>query len=202
MINGIFRVRSSQIWSGVLITIGSVLGLLASLMLSLEAYWRALNPKTIFACDVNAKLSCSTVAESWQSTLIHWPGNGAVPNAFLGLIVFSVFVTIGVLVASGVSIPRWVEWGFRIGVVIAFIFSTWLLQQSVFVIGAMCPWCLTMDLGTVLLAFGTWRQWALGESEHHGGVYKFTIGLESLLAAIVILAALIVAVLIHYWQIF
>ena len=202
MINWIFRIRSSQIWSGVLVAIGSSLGLLASLMLSLEAYWRALNKNAVFACDVNAKLSCSAVAESWQSTLIHWPGNGAVPNAFLGLIVFSVFVTIGVLLTSGVIIPRWVEWGFRIGVVVAIIFSTWLLQQSVFVISAMCPWCLTMDLGSVLLVFGTWRQWALKRSEHHGKIYKFTIGLESLLAAIVILVVLIMIVLLHYWQIF
>ena len=231
MLEKIARVRVSDAWNGGLVTLGAVLGLVASIMLSLEAYWRALNPAQVFACDVNARLSCSTVAGSWQSTLIQWPDHGGVPNAFLGMIAFTTLVEYGVLLACGVRMPRWVEWLFRAGVVIVLIGSTWLLQQSVFVIGAMCPWCITMDAGAVILAIGAWRQWALETSDdsddrgdtvmdymidsiidlsdhhrmvitHKHGAARFAAGLESLLASVLILAALALIVMLHYWGVY
>jgi uncharacterized membrane protein len=182
-----------------LVLLGSGMGLLASFMLSLEAYWRALNPTQVFSCDVNAKLSCSSVAASWQSTLLHWPGGGAIPNAFLGLGIFAVFVTIGVFIASHATIPEWILWGFRLGVVAELVFSTWLLWESMFVIGAMCPWCLTMDLGSILLAFGAFRDWALAKGDRHPRALRFTIGMESLLVSVLILLAFAFIVVLHYF---
>lgn len=191
--NTIQSLRAHHGWTGALMIVGSGLGLLASFMLALEAYWRALQPNRTFSCDVNAKLSCSDVASSWQSTLIHLP-SGAVPNAFLGLGVFSVFVTLGVLVASGASIPRWILWGLRIGVVCTLAFASWLLYESIFIIGAMCPWCLTMDAGSILLAVGVWRQWALERADLHPRAWRFAIHLESLLVAVLILLAFAVTI--------
>jgi uncharacterized membrane protein len=169
-------------------------------MLSLEAYWKALNPNQVFSCDVDQKLSCSTVAASWQSTLLHWPGGGAIPNAFIGLAMFSVLLTLGVIIACGVKLPVWVQWGLRLGMIVEIVFSTWLLWQSMFVIGAMCPWCLTMDVGSIILMIGVLREWSLSHAEQHPGIWRFTSNLESLLVNVVILLAFGLIVTLHYFS--
>ena len=193
----IIPIRMRVWYQGVLMITGSVLGLLAALMLSLEAYWRALNPHQVFSCDVNTRLSCSDVAASWQSTLIHTP-DGAVPNAFLGLVAFAVTLTIGVVIACGWRPPEWFRWGLRAGVFLMLVFSTWLFEQSAVVIGAMCPWCLTMDVGSILLVTGVWREWAIRDADHHQRAWRFARGLESLLFIVVIL---IVIALVVLWRI-
>lgn len=36
---------------------------------------------------------------------------------------------------------------------ISFVFAYWLFFQSYFVIGALCPWCLTITVTTTLVFF-------------------------------------------------
>lgn len=186
-------VRASKVWNGLIVFLGGAIGLVASIMLTLEAYWRALKPKTVFSCDVNAKLSCSAVAGSWQSTLIRLP-EGPVPNAVLGIAAFTVILTLGVVYACGVRMPTWFNWLFRLGVVLELVFASWLLYQSMFVIKAMCPWCLAMDGGSLLMFIGMIRLWFAD----HDGLRGFIAGAWSLLLEVVIIAAAVVAVTLHY----
>ena len=64
--------------------------------------WRA-NPGQKLSCDVNAVMSCSTVAESWQAEVVKFAGL-SFPNAFFGIAAESVFVTIAVIGLTKVAV--------------------------------------------------------------------------------------------------
>lgn len=194
------RLRLNTIWNGLWVAGGGALSLLAAMMLTLEAYWRALEPEKTFMCDVNEKLSCSAVADSWQAQLIHLP-EGPVPNAVLGIMAFTVITVLGVVYACRFKAPTWFNWCFRIGVFTCLVFSTWLLQQSMFVIKAMCPWCLTMDVGMILATIGTLRLWGAskGDGNNHGSrFFRFTGDLASLLVEVLVIVAFGLGIFFYY----
>lgn len=200
MLLKIKRLRLNPIWNGLCVAGGGALSLLAAMMLSLEAYWRALEPEKTFMCDVSEKFSCSVVADSWQAQLIHLP-EGPVPNAMLGIMAFTVITVLGVVYACRFKAPTWFNWCFRIGVIACLIFSTWLLQQSMFVIKAMCPWCLTMDVGMILATIGTLRLWGAskGDGNNHGSrFFRFTGDLSSLLVEVLVIVAFGLGIFFYY----
>lgn len=91
---------------------------------------------------MNAVLSCSTVAESWQAEIVKFAGLNF-PNAFFGIAAESVFVTIAVIGLAKVAVPRWFALCTWLGGLAALAYSYWLTTQSLFVINAMCrgAWC-------------------------------------------------------------
>lgn len=122
--------------------ISSLLGLAASLVLSVEAITLAADPNAVFSCDINEKISCVKVALSWQANLLGFP------NAYLGLIAEPVVITLAVAGLGGVLFPRWfmnLALGFY---AIGLVFAYWLFFQAYFVIGALCPWCLLVTVTT------------------------------------------------------
>jgi Vitamin K epoxide reductase family. len=47
--------------------IGSIIGLMASFVLAVDALELAAYPNAVFSCDISAKISCRTVRSTWQS---------------------------------------------------------------------------------------------------------------------------------------
>ncbi len=131
--------------------LGSGLGLLASFVLSLEALHLAQHPGGALNCDVNAVLSCSTVAQHWSATVFGFP------NSFVGMMTVPVMITVVVALLAGARLPRWFvrsAWG---GAVLGMIFALWMFYMSFVVIRVLCPWCLTLDVGMLLIFFGMTR---------------------------------------------
>ena len=123
--------------------ISSTLSLIASLVLSIDAWKLASNPNSKLACDINAIVSCGKVAKSWQSTLLGFP------NAFLGLMTEPVVITLAI---AGLGLVAFPKRFLRVAHVIygaGLIFALWLLSQSFFVIKAFCPWCLLVTVSTI-----------------------------------------------------
>lgn len=153
--------------------VSSVLGLIASLVLSIEAITLAADPNASLSCDISDKISCAQVGLSWQANLLGFP------NSFLGLIAEPVVITIAVAALGGVRFPRWFMNAAMAVYFIGLAFAYWLFVQAYFYIGALCPWCLLitvttttvfMSLMRVCLAENTFRlpdrahqrvQWAL-----------------------------------------
>jgi uncharacterized membrane protein len=125
--------------------VSSLLGLLASLVLSIDAIKIAANPDVILSCDISSKISCTTVGETWQANLLGFP------NAFLGLISEPVVITVAVAALGGVRFPRWFMITAQVFYSIGFLFAYWLFYQAYFVIGALCPWCLLITVTTTLV---------------------------------------------------
>jgi uncharacterized membrane protein len=131
--------------------IGSVIGLIAAFVLAVDALTLAANPDAIFSCDISAKISCGTVGTTWQANLLGFP------NAYLGLISEPVVITVAIAALGGVVFPRWFMLTAQAFYSIGFTFAYWLFFQSYFVIGALCPWCLTITFTTTLVFFSITR---------------------------------------------
>lgn len=134
----------------------AILSLLASFVLSYDAIVLAGNPNAVLSCSINAVIDCVKVGTTWQANVFGFP------NAFLGLISEPVVMTIAVASLSGVRFPRWFMFTGNFCYLLGVIFAYWLLYQSTFVIGALCPWCLLVTLSTTFV-FTSMTQWNILE---------------------------------------
>lgn len=141
------RLRHSRAAVWVTMLVASVASLVASLVLSVDAVRLAENPNADLGCNINAVISCGTVATSWQSSLLGFP------NAFLGLITEPVVITVAVASLGGVVFPRWFMVAAQVVYTIGLAFAYWLFYEAMFDIGALCPWCLLITVATTLVFF-------------------------------------------------
>ena len=141
--------RHGATWTYLVMLLASAVALLVSFILAAETLQLARNPDQALVCDVNSVLSCSSVAQSWQAEIIHI-GSLSFPNAFFGIAFESVFVTIAVLGLSKSPMPRWFALCTWLGGLAALIYAYWLFTQSLFVINALCPWCLLLMFATTI----------------------------------------------------
>lgn len=141
--------RHGSTWTYGVMLFASVIALLVSFILSAETLSLARHPNQLLSCDINSVLSCSTVAQSWQSEIIKF-GTLSYPNAFFGIAAESVFVTLAVLGLLQVRVPRWFATCTWFGGLLALLYAYWLFTQSVFVIQALCPWCLVLMFSTTV----------------------------------------------------
>jgi uncharacterized membrane protein len=137
--------RHSNWWIFGTMLFSAALSLTASLVLSIDAVRLAADPNTNLSCNINTVVSCGTVAASWQAHLFGFP------NAFLGLIAEPIVITIAVASLGGVRFPRWFMFAAQVGYTAGVVFAYWLLYQSTFNIGALCPWCLVITVSTTLV---------------------------------------------------
>lgn len=131
--------------------VSGVIGLYTSFVLSIEALTIAGDADASLSCDLNAFISCGTVARSWQAELFGFP------NAFLGIAAESVVVTLAVAMIGGVVFPRWFMLSAQAIYTAGLVFAWWLFQQSFTEIGALCPWCLLITVTTTLVWAGLTR---------------------------------------------
>ncbi|MGC4154066.1 MAG: vitamin K epoxide reductase family protein [Propionicimonas sp.] len=141
----VHRFRQSNTWIFSYMLMSSLISLIASLVLSIEAIELAGNPNAALSCNINEVISCGKVGITWQANLFGWP------NAFLGLIAEPVVITIAVASLGKVKFPRWFMFSAQIVYTIGLIFAYWLFYQSMFHINALCPWCLLVTLSTTLV---------------------------------------------------
>lgn len=132
-----------------LIVLGGI-GLAAAFTLMVDKVKILQNPDFRPSCDINPVLSCGSVMVTDQASVFGFP------NPMLGLIGFSIVVTMGVLYASGVHPPRWMQIGLGGGALAGVVFVHWLAYQSLYEIGALCPWCMVVWAVTLLLSVWTW----------------------------------------------
>ncbi len=137
--------RHSRWWVFGTMTLSGVVGLVAALVLSIDAVQLAAQPQQVLVCDINAVVSCGAVARSWQAALLGFP------NAFLGLIAEPVVITIGVAGLGGTRFPRWFMVGAQGVYTLGLVLAYWLFVQSLSQIGAVCPWCLLVTVSTSLV---------------------------------------------------
>lgn len=141
--------RHSATWTYLIMLIASAVALGASLILSAETLQLARHPESALGCDLNSVVSCSAVAQSWQAEIVKF-GGLSYPNAFFGIAAESVFITIAVIGLARVKVPRWFATCTWLGGLAALAYSYWLSTQSLFVIHALCPWCLTLMFSTTI----------------------------------------------------
>lgn len=118
--------------------VGGVVGLAASFALTVERFALAADPDYLPSCDINPLLSCGSVMSAPQAGVFGFP------NPLLGLVGFTVVVVTGVLLIGRVRLPGWYWAGLQAGATFGIVFVHWLAFQSIYRIGALCPYCMVV----------------------------------------------------------
>jgi uncharacterized membrane protein len=133
--------RPSAIW----VLIAGVLGLAASVTLTVEKIEILINPDYVPTCSLNPVLSCGSVMVTPQASVFGFP------NSLIGIVSFTVVLVTGILSVAKVALPRWYWTGLAIGSLLGTVFVHWLAWQSLYNIGALCPYCMVVWAVTIPL---------------------------------------------------
>jgi uncharacterized membrane protein len=118
--------------------LGGLVGLLASAVLLIERIRLAEDSSYVPTCSINPVLSCGNVMESAQAALLGFP------NPIIGVAAFPVVIATGAALLAGGRLARWYWLGLQAGVTAAFVLICWLAFQSLYRIGALCPYCMVV----------------------------------------------------------
>ena len=153
--------RRPWIMAAFLLLTGGV-GWWGSMALITERVAKLIDPQHVLNCDINPLVSCGSVMESWQASLLGFP------NPLLGVAGFVAPIAVGVALLAGAQFERWFWWLFLTGVTGAWVFVTWLFTQSVYEIGALCPWCMLVWAAVIPMFWGL-LAWLLATGRLTGG---------------------------------
>jgi uncharacterized membrane protein len=121
-----------------ILIVGGIIGIFASIELIVQKISVLSDPNFVPNCDINPILSCGSVINTEQASLFGFP------NPVLGVIGFTIVIMFGALLLAGVVLPRTMWLGLNLGALAGMFFVIWLVGQSLYVIGALCPWCMVV----------------------------------------------------------
>src|SRR3954462_6085000 len=131
--------------SAVWVLIAGAVGLAAALTLTVEKIEILINPDYVPSCSINPVLSCGSVMITPQASAFGFP------NPLIGIVSFTIVVVTGVLAVTRVRLPRWYWVGLTGGTLLGAAFIHWLIFQSLYRIGALCPYCMGVWAVTIPL---------------------------------------------------
>jgi uncharacterized membrane protein len=138
---GVVVPRASAVW----VLVAGVIGLIAAATLTIEKIELLIDPSYVPSCSINPVLSCGSVMVTPQASEFGFP------NSLIGVVAFSVVVVTGVLALARVALPRWYWAGLAAGTLLGAVFVHWLIFQSLYRIGALCPYCMVVWSVTIPL---------------------------------------------------
>lgn len=127
------------------VLIAGAIGLTAAITLTIEKIKLLENPAYVPSCSINPVLSCGSVMVTPQASEFGFP------NSLIGIVSFTVVVVAGILAVAKVALPQWFWAGFAAGTLLGVVLVHWLIFQSLYVIGALCPYCMVVWTVTVPL---------------------------------------------------
>lgn len=128
----------------VLIVTGAI-GWYSAFELTLAKFEVLVDPDASLGCNFSLLVQCGTNLSSWQGELFGFP------NPVLGLAGFVAPIAVGAALLAGARFDRWFWIAFNVGVAGALAFVIWLISQSIFVLGTLCPWCMVVWAVTIPL---------------------------------------------------
>ena len=146
---------------------GGAIGWIGALALTIERLNVAANPDAVLSCDISPFISCKSVMLTEQASLLGFP------NSLIGLAVFVVPILIGFAILAGAKFAKWFWQLFTLGMVGGLLFVAWLFSQSLFVIGALCPYCMVTWTGMIPMF---WKQFLFSAREGIVPVPLKTVG--------------------------
>jgi uncharacterized membrane protein len=177
--------------SAVWVLIAGVIGLTAAITLTIEKIEILINPDYVPSCSINPVLSCGSVMITPQASAFGFP------NPLIGIVAFTIVVVTGVLAVVKVRLPRWYWGGLAVGTLLGVGFIHWLIFQSLYRIGALCPYCMvvwavTIPLLVVVASIALQPQLENGVARF---IYQWRWSLVTLW-----FTALILMILVRFWN--
>ncbi|GAA2103065.1 vitamin K epoxide reductase family protein [Streptomyces albiaxialis] len=137
-------VGASRAFAWMLIVTGAA-GLLAAWVITIDKF-KLLEDKGFKpACSINPVVSCGDIMESDQASAFGFP------NPMLGLATYAIVICVGVTLLANARFPRWYWLTFNFGTLFGVGFCTWLMYQSLYVIGNLCLWCNLAWIATLIM---------------------------------------------------
>lgn len=113
-----------------------IVGWWAAFSLTLDKIAVLKHPDAVLDCNVSVLVQCGKNLGSWQGSVLGFP------NPIIGLAAWVAPIIVGVSLLAGARFARWYWVLFNLGVAGAMAFVIWLMSQSIFVLGTLCPWCM------------------------------------------------------------
>ncbi len=132
-----------------ILAICGLAGFLASFILTVEKIRLIENPAYIPSCNLSPLLSCGSVMKTAEASHFGFP------NSLLGVAGFAVVASVGVAILAGAKFKRWFWLGLNAGSALGIIFLSWLFYETVYRIGALCPYCMVVWAVTIPIFFYT-----------------------------------------------
>jgi len=169
------------------IVLGAI-GWFASFELLTEYLHRLQDPDYVPNCNVSVLVSCSDNMSSTQGAIFGFT------NTIVGISAFVAPIAVGVALLAGARFSRWFWSLYQLGLLGGFIMILWLAQQSIFVLGRLCPWCMVIwTIMIPLFWISLIRPYAVGDvpvSSRSRGVAQ---GLYSWVWVIVLVLYIVIA---------
>lgn len=136
------RVLGDRGMGWLLLATGSA-GFAAAFTLAIEKFRLLSNPLYVPSCSFNEVLSCGSVMISDQAEVFGFP------NPLLGIAGFSVVLASGAVLLTGGKLTKPYMIGLQAGLTAAVVFVCWLIFQTLYRIGAICPYCSVVWAATI-----------------------------------------------------
>jgi len=120
----------------IFLIVAGVIGWIAAFALTLDKFQLLQDPNAQLGCNLSILVQCGVNLNSWQGAILGFP------NPIIGLAAWIAPIAVGVAVLAGAQFARWFWIAFNIGFLGALGFVIWLISQSIFVLGTLCPWCM------------------------------------------------------------
>jgi uncharacterized membrane protein len=125
------------------LVIAGAIGWWAAFSLLTERLHLLADPSASASCDFSVLIQCGKNLSSWQGSVLGFP------NPVLGIAGWIAPLVVGMGLVAGARFARWFWWLFTAGMTLAFAFVVWLIAQSIFVLGTLCPWCMVTWVVTI-----------------------------------------------------
>jgi uncharacterized membrane protein len=130
---------------GWILTAGGLVGALAAFVLTVEKVALLKDPSYTPSCSINPILSCGSIMTTAQAEVFGFP------NPLIGVAAFPVVAATGAAVLAGARLPRWWWLSLQAGALFGVVFVHWLFVQSLYRIGALCPYCMVVWVVMILI---------------------------------------------------
>lgn len=126
-----------------LLMVIAIIGFLASFILTLDKIHLLEDPSFEPSCNISPLISCGSVMVTEQAEAFGFP------NSLIGVVGFTMLGTIAFALMAGAMFKRWFWLTLEFGMLFGVLFMHWLIVQSVFVVGSLCPYCMVAWLAAI-----------------------------------------------------
>jgi len=122
-----------------------LLGWYAAFALTIDKILVLQDPQADLDCNFSVIVQCGANLQSAQGSTFGFP------NSLIGIAAFVAPIAVGVAILAGGQFARWFWIALNLGVAGALGFCIWLMTQSIFVLGTLCPWCMVVWAATIVM---------------------------------------------------
>lgn len=121
-----------------ILAVAGLIGFVASFMLTIETIKVYQNPSYIPTCSINPILNCRSLMETSQATVLGFA------NSLMGVAAFAGITVVGFGLLAGATFKKWFWQGLFAGAALGLVFIHWLIFESLYSIGSLCPFCMAV----------------------------------------------------------